>query len=76
MVPPALSALVWSVRMTSEDLIPLDQDPMQSWIGLAHSGGGGGGYVLLLVLMTGEGVAVHATVRKYTCNTPLNWRGT
>ena len=32
-------ALVWSVRMTSEDPIPLDQDPMQSWIGVAHSGG-------------------------------------
>ena len=31
-------ALVWSVRMTSEDPIPLDQDPMQSWIGVAHSG--------------------------------------
>ena len=25
--------------MTSEDPIPLDQDPMQSWIGVAHSGG-------------------------------------
>ena len=32
-------ALVWSVRMTSEDPIPLDQDPTQSWIGVAHSGG-------------------------------------
>ena len=32
-------ALVLSVRMTSEDPIPLDQDPMQSWIGVAHSGG-------------------------------------
>ena len=32
-------ALVWSVRMTSEDPIPLDQDPIQSWIGVAHSGG-------------------------------------
>ena len=37
-------ALVWSVHMTSEDPIPLDQDPMQSWIGVAHSGG----YVLLI----------------------------
>ena len=25
--------------MTSEDPIPLDQNPMQSWIGVAHSGG-------------------------------------
>ena len=25
--------------MTSEDPIPLDQDPMQSWTGVAHSGG-------------------------------------
>ena len=25
--------------MTSEDPIPLDQHPMQSWIGVAHSGG-------------------------------------
>ena len=32
-------ALAWIVRMTSEDPIPLDQDPMQSWIGVAHSGG-------------------------------------
>ena len=29
----------------------------------------------LLVLKTGEGVAVHATVRQYACNTPWNWRG-
>ena len=29
--------------MTSEDPIPLHQDPMQNWIGVAHSGGGGGG---------------------------------
>ena len=25
--------------MTSEDPIPLDQDPTQSWVGVAHSGG-------------------------------------
>ena len=37
--------------MTSEDPIPLDQDPTQSWIGVAHSGGGGG-YVLLILLHT------------------------
>ena len=35
--------------MTSEDPIPLDQDPTQSWIGVAHSGGG---YVLLILLHT------------------------
>ena len=33
--------------MTSEDPIPLDQDPMRSWIGVAHSVG----YVLLVILV-------------------------
>ena len=41
-------ALVWSARMTSEDPITLDQDPMQSWIRHCTLWGGGGGYVLLV----------------------------
>ena len=35
--------------MTLEDPIPLKQDPMQSWIGVAHSGG----YVLLPIRVVG-----------------------
>ena len=55
-------ALVWSVRMT-EDPIPLDQDPMQSWIGVAHSGG----------LCTLDGMLVLAQFLKtYSCNSTSN----
>ena len=45
--PASRLALRWCVCMTSEDPIPLDQDPTQSWIGVAHSGG----YVLLVPVM-------------------------
>ena len=52
-------ALVWNVRMTSEDPITLDQDPMQSWIRrctLWRGGGGGcilwgGGGVMTILLL-------------------------
>ena len=40
-------ALVWSVRMTSEDPIPLDQDPVFRAGSALHTLGGG--YVLLML---------------------------
>ena len=41
-------ALVWSVRMTSEDPNTPDRDPMQSWSRCCTLWGGGGGGVCTL----------------------------